>query len=162
MPQIVVFLKSLGWDINLEKSSRTPSQQFDYLGLAVRTDTDLLTKPDLQLCQFRAQTVVSPRQLELTTAFRSVELSDSLHQSGSPVHVPLQLWLAADWDHSPHLSRFSLSGKQLSQSLVPWLETVWLLVGVQLSSPSQDLYLYMDSSLEGWGAVLKEWEGLER
>ena len=38
------------------------------------------------------------------------------------------------------------------------METVWLFEGVKLSRPSPDLYLYTDSSLEGWGAVLNDQE----
>ena len=32
-PEIVAFLQSVGWEVNLEKSSLTPSQSFEYLGL---------------------------------------------------------------------------------------------------------------------------------
>ena len=38
------------------------------------------------------------------------------------------------------------------------MEIDWLLKGIQLSSPSPDLYLYTDSSAEGWGAVLNDRE----
>ena len=37
-PRIVQFLRSLGWEVNVDKLSLTPSQSFEYLGLFFRSD----------------------------------------------------------------------------------------------------------------------------
>ena len=36
--KVIAFLQSFRWEVNLEKSSLTPSQSFEYLGLRFRSD----------------------------------------------------------------------------------------------------------------------------
>ena len=45
-PEIVAFLQSLGSEVTLEKSSLTPSQSFEYLGLIFRTDLEIVHPAD--------------------------------------------------------------------------------------------------------------------
>ena len=45
-PVVVAFLQSLGWEVNLEKSSPTPSQSFEYLSLCFRTDLGIVRPAD--------------------------------------------------------------------------------------------------------------------
>ena len=68
---------------------------------------------------------------------------------------PIQFWLSARLDHS--LARIDLPllvDTELRDALIVWSETDWILQGVQLSSPNPDIYLFTDSSSEGWGATL--------
>ena len=64
-------------------------------------------------------------------------------------------WLASRWDHTlPSIDLF------LSVTLICWIaigvwsDTEWILRGVPLLSPQPVLYLFADSSMEGWGAFL--------
>ena len=66
--QGVQFLLSLGRDINIDMSSLTPSQSFEYGGLAVRTDPEvvcpavyLLAKLQPELTTFTSQIFITPR-----------------------------------------------------------------------------------------------------
>ena len=43
---------------------------------------------------------------------------------------------------------------ELQDDLVVWSETDWILEGVQLSCPIPDVFLFTDSSSEGWDATL--------
>ena len=70
-PRIIGFLRSLGWEVNMDKSSLTPSQSFEYLGLAFRSDLEvvrpadhLLAKLQWELTTFRSQIFVTPRNFQ--------------------------------------------------------------------------------------------------
>ena len=106
VPEIVAFLQSLGWEINLEKSSLSPSQSFEYLGLRFRTDLGvvlpadhLLEKLHRDLNVLTRKILVTPRELQsflgLINFFAPVVDLGRLHMR------PIQHWLASRWDHSP-------------------------------------------------------------
>ena len=62
---------------------------------------------------------------------------------------------SARWNHS--LSSIDLPlpvTLELGEALEVLADTAWILHGVPQLSPSPDVYLCTDSSLEGWGATL--------
>ena len=57
----------MGWEVNVDKSSLTPSQSFEYLGLFFRSDLEvvhpadhLLAKLQRELTVFESQTFITP------------------------------------------------------------------------------------------------------
>ena len=68
---------------------------------------------------------------------------------------PFQHWLAFHWYNTLPSIDLPLSvTPDLLEAIGVWSDTEWILRGVPLLSPQQDLYLFTDSSLEGWGASL--------
>ena len=65
-PRIFQFLRSLGWEVSVDKLSPTASQSFEYLGLTFHSDLEvvrpvdhLLAKLQRELTTFRSQLFVT-------------------------------------------------------------------------------------------------------
>ena len=64
-------------------------------------------------------------------------------------------WLASRWDHThPSIDLPLTVTHDLLEAIKVWSDTEWILHGVPLLSLQLDLYLFTDSSMEGWGASL--------
>ena len=66
VPEIVAFLQSLGWEVNLEKSSLNPSQSFEYLSLRFRSDLEIVDLADHLLDRLHRDLTVLMRKIPIT------------------------------------------------------------------------------------------------
>ena len=99
--RIVQFLRSLGWAVNVDKSSLTPSQSFNYLGLTFHPDLEVVHPADQaaklqqEMTTFRSQIFITPRNFQ-----SFLGLLNFLAPLGCLRMRPLQFWLSQRWDHS--------------------------------------------------------------
>ena len=98
-PRIVQFLRSLGWEVNVNKSSPTPSQSFEYLGLAFHSDLEVVRLADHMLAKllrelttFRSQIFVTPRNFQSLLGLLNF-LAPLVVLGRLRMH-PLQCWLS--------------------------------------------------------------------
>ena len=151
----------------------TLRQSFEYLSLCfgsylcvVRPADHLLDKLLQDLAVLSNQIHVTPRELQsflgLINFLAPLDLG-RLHM------CPIQFWLSAHWNHSHSSIDLPLPVTlELKETLEAWVDAAWLLQGVPMLSPSPDVYLCTDSSLEAWRATLNEkdvskfWRGSQR
>ena len=129
-PQIVEFLHSLGWEVNLEKLS--PSQSFGYLGLCFHADLSvvrpldhLLDKLQRDLMALSNQMFITPRKLQallgMLNFFALLVVLGSLH--------PLQFCLTSCWDLSLYTINLPIQiNVELRDALKIRTDMTWLLL----------------------------------
>ena len=150
----------LGVRINFSKSSLTPSQTWDYLGMRLRTlPLGVFPIPKrVQKLSSLIHVFVSCWQqpLPLWRQLLGVMSSLSTFVSGSRLRMrSLQLRLNASGRLLPNSASVSWDGSCLAD-LWWWSVESHLLVGLPLGLLHPDLALYADASDLGWGAFLAD------
>jgi hypothetical protein len=162
IPMILGFLHSLGWEVNRKKSNIKPRQSFEYLGVqfdtvkaVVRVADHLIEKGILTAYEQFPLNMVTPRRLQqIEGLFNS--LADYLIL-GRLFLRPIQMWRHRNWQTNVLTLDVPLQvTPELRRYLLPWRDRDWLMKGVALVTPSPDLFLFSDSSLVAWGAVLDD------
>ncbi|XP_048240261.1 uncharacterized protein LOC125373303 [Haliotis rufescens] len=138
-------LRYLGWIVNFQKSDLVPTRDLQYIGIRFQTGVNLVMVP-----QDRWDTIVSSvRRL--------------LHAPAS-VHTWQEvLGLLTSAQDLTRRGRLQLRPLEFPNLLVPlpaqlrchlewWLQPSNVCEGVFMSEPPFILHLFVDASLEGWGA----------
>ena len=152
--------QELGVRVNLAKSSLTPSQTADYLGMRLQTHP-LRVFPTLKRVLKLSSLVlefVSCRQHPLPVWCQLLGVMSSLSSivPGSRLWMrSLQLRLNAAGRLLPNSAAVSWDDSCL-EDLRWWSEESHLLVGLPLGLPRPDLSLFTDASDSGWGASLED------
>ena len=150
-------MKQLGWLISEEKSHLIPSRQLQYIGGLFQTDRDVLRVPE-----DRWEKIVSgatwalrhPLSLRQWQALLGLLTSaQELTARGRLMLRPLQKFLIPIAQKGDLEAKFRLPN-HLHRFLQWWTILSNVCTGVSLSVREKDLELYVDASLQGWGAHL--------
>ena len=127
----------LGFVLNLEKSELSPSQQFNYLGMAFDTSTMLvrpgakrLARLSQSLQRLRALPSASARQI--TALLGSMESLSALVPLGRLYKRPLQRQLASRWSHPQGWDVQVQLGLWFVDATAQWVDQSWLTLGVPI------------------------------
>lgn len=157
--QVLHLAESLGFIPNPEKCDLTPSQSFEYLGMAFDT-TSMLVRPTQARLEKLHSLLLDLRSSQTASARRLSSLLGTM-ESLAPI-VPLgrllkrplqrefrQRWNQAfqPWDAPIQLGPWFLS------STSQWLDLSLLASGVPIVSPTPEVELYTDASCVGWGGA---------
>ena len=152
--------QELGAQVNLEKSSLTPTQTLDYLGMRLQTlPLRVFPTPKrvLKLASLVSDFASCPLQpLALWRQLLGVMSSLSSIVPGSRLRLrSLQLRLNSAGRPLPGLDSVSRDASCL-EDLRWWSDESHLLVGLPLGLSHPSLSVFMDASDSGWGASLGE------
>lgn len=157
--QLVLHLSKLGLTVNWKKSAPWPARQTTYLGLAIDSEGMTATISDerwqatqAQLSRFIPGQTVTVRQLQ-----RLLGLMSSAHQVvplGLLFMRSIQGWLIREARARPLRGRDRLMVPEgIRPDLVHWNGACNSRVGVPLGLWSEEVTLFTDASLEGWGGI---------
>ncbi|XP_071101762.1 uncharacterized protein [Haliotis cracherodii] len=143
----------LGWIINLLKSDLVPTRDLQYIGIRFQTGVNLVKVP-----QDRGDMIVSSvsRLLHAPASVHTwqevlgllTSAQDLIHRGRLQLR-PLQRLL---YPHLEFINRLVPLPAQLRCHLELWLQPSNVCDGVFMSEPPFILHLFVDASLEGWGA----------
>ena len=136
--QVIYFLWSLEWEVNLDKSTLTPSSSFEYLGLLRQSTSSSHGGPSAGQTAAWSDCSVLP-DICYFSKFSSTTDCPDFRYAGITLYSPC----------TAHSGDF-----KIWDVLEVWKDTAWLLQGVL------DSYLFMDNSLEDWGASLS-WKDIK-
>ena len=155
---LVHLLRSLGFAINLKKSSHTPSQSLEYLGVTWNLQDLKLSLPEakvqkvLNLHRFALNSpTLSRRDLERIIGF--LNFTAPFRPLGRLYLLPIIQWMNA---HTTVHNRDSpvLLDASLIRILDPWSNHRALSAPVPMHIPNPSEELMTDASLFGWSGVL--------
>lgn len=155
--------RDLGFLVNWEKSSLTPSQDFVYIGVRFRTDLGLSLPPPDRVESILLQTEELSR-LSDVPARRLLQWLGLLNSAtdhvpwGRLFMRPMQLFLLSQWrpHRDPLDMRISLPHRVLESVWRFWGTAENLEKGMPLDRPVPTWTIETDASLFGWGASLRE------
>ena len=167
----VNLLRRLGWIINLAKSDLTPTQTLQYIGGLFQTHLALLSVPQDRMLGWLPQlrrAISEPLSLRewqhllgCLTACQDQTIRGRLHLR--PLQVFLRPWIRQD-----DVRSLIKLPEDLRPHLLWWTHPENVLSGVSLKPFEAQLQLFVDASLQGWGAHLEHqtaaglWSILER
>ena len=153
--------KDLGILINREKSDLIPKQSAKYLGMQIDTICARVFPTEKRIQNF----------LELSNEFLSSDLQPAIlwqrllgHMASLEKLVPcgrlrirsLQWQLKVNWSPTWNLPQHLVPlSEEVKQDLLWWMQEDHLRIGVPLTSPSPESFLYTDASNQGWGTHLE-------
>ncbi|XP_046582716.1 uncharacterized protein LOC124290072 [Haliotis rubra] len=149
-------LAQLGWLVNHQKSELEPTQDLQFLGIRFLTLENRILVPDdrwqsIQSCIPDA--LNSPLDLRTWQQLLGLLTSaQALTRKGRLQLRPLQRFLIA---HVDDVQKFAIP-QHLKQYLLWWTVRSNVCGGTCLREPDYDLHLYVDASLQGWGAHLND------
>lgn len=157
----MTLLQSLGFIINAQKSSLTPSQDQVFIGARIQTALDCVTLPldrhqailDQCALLLQQETVTARmvlRLLGLLAACKFVVPNCLLHMR------PLQLIFNRLWKPGLPLDSLLRIPNEFRENLLWWTHRANLSQGIRLSSPPPQHTISCDASMEGWGATWEE------
>lgn len=150
-------LRQLGWLVNREKSQLVPSQDLTFIGGRFRTDLGLLLVPPdrwTKIQSFVHRALVSPLRLrDWQSLLGLLTSAQALTLRGRLMIRPLQVFLSPYIRSDDTSVRISLPA-HLSQYLRWWTQPSNVCEGVSLLEFQHNQELFVDASLQGWGAHL--------
>ena len=159
---VVETLQGLGFLINFEKSSLTPSQDLKYLGASLRLDLGLAT-PTHERAQVLVTRAITLSKGDSAPASAWTSLLGLMSSMVDLVpycrfHMRmLQLHLGIYFRPSVHPdSRLVPMTGPMREELAWWSHIPNLMRGTQFPAPSVEITLTTDASLSGWGGHLLE------
>ena len=152
----------LGWIINWEKSSTTPTQSPIYLGAEILLDQGLVrpTGPRCQTLEEEVSLLLAAQAAQAATWLRVLGLMASMVDLVPWCRLrmrPIQIHLLAFF--RPSLRDLTVQvpvTPHIRPHLRWWLEGDCLTKGQVFPTPSPEVLLVTDASLEGWGASPRE------
>jgi len=156
--------QSLGLLINMEKSALEPTQSIQYLGMQIDSvlskvyPSEARIKRFSDLLQIFLKTEAPPAILWLRVLGHMVSLEKLVPRAR--LHMRSLQWkLKESW--SPITGNKFLKVQPSAEVLIDlvwWLTEENLRVGIPLTSPTPEILMFSDASLQGWGAHLTELE----
>ena len=152
-------LQQLGWIINEEKSQLTPARRLVFIGGLFLTDQDLLTVPLDRWNKIQAAVQRGLKQPLKLREWQSIlgllTSAQDLTRRGRLMIRPLQRFIR------PFIQRDALNARihlpvHLHRFLEWWTEESNVFVGVSLSEFVAEREMFVDASLQGWGAHLTD------
>ncbi|XP_071081484.1 uncharacterized protein [Haliotis cracherodii] len=143
----------LGWIVNLQKSDLVPTRDLQYIGIRFQTGVNLVMVP-----QDRWDKIVSsvPRLLHAPAAVHTWQEVLGLLTSAQDLtrrgRLQLRLLQRLLYPHLEFPNLLVPLPAQLRCHLEWWLQPSNVCEGVFMSEPPFILHLFVDASLEGWGA----------
>ena len=160
--QAMTLLHSLGFIVNDEKSSLTPSQQIIHLGFVIDTVTYSVSLPDQKVDKIKEECYnllkankVTIRQFSkliglLVSSFLAVRYAQ-LHTRYLEIYKTQHLNKVKSYDHTIYLS------KKIHSELTWWHDNIHDYNGTSISEilglDSWQFEIYTDASNVGWGAT---------
>ena len=148
----------LGWVVNVEKSSLTPSQVAIYLGISLDTRVGLAYPSERRIERWLSISEVflagqaQPALLWLRLLGHLVSL-EKLVPYGRLRIRPIQFQLRSGWSQIRDHPLIQVSLDQGTRDSILWWRTHSSLhKGIPLGSPLIEAFLFTDSSAVGWGA----------
>ncbi|XP_046570406.1 uncharacterized protein LOC124278679 [Haliotis rubra] len=146
----------MGWLVNHQKSELEPTQDLQFLGIRFLTSENRILVPDnrwqnIQSCIPDALNT----PLDLRTWQQILGLltsAQALTRRGRLQLRPLQRFLIA---HLDNVQKFAIP-QHLKQFLLWWTVRSNVCGGTYLREPNYNSHLYVDASLQGWGAHLND------
>jgi hypothetical protein len=160
IPEILLFVRSLGFLVNEKKSRLYPSQRFEHLGLLFDTSAQMIRPAD-HLVEKAILAGSATDLLVNLTPRRLMQVIGLLNALADFVPLgrlrlrPIQFWLRNRWSQKDKdLDGFLVATQTLSQALAQWTDSDWLLQGIPLVRAKPSCVLFTDASTWGWGASL--------
>jgi hypothetical protein len=155
-------VQELGWIVNMEKSSLTPSREFTFLGMKCNTAQNSvqpiqkrLDRLSLAVQNLRSEEYTSPRLLQ--SLIGSMVSTAGLIPYAALERRPLQYLLQEVWDRDLMSLDHKLKVTQSMREAVAWWSIPENLeASVLIQDPRQSVILITDASQVGWGAHLGE------
>ena len=150
----IVFCARLGWVVNVEKSSLTPSQVAIYLGISLDTRVGLAYPSERRIERWLSisEDFLAGQAQPALLLGHLVSL-EKLVPYGRLRIRPIQFQLRSGWsqvrDHP--LTQVNLD-QGTRDSILWWRTHSSLHKGIPLESPLTEAFLFTDSSAVGWGA----------
>ena len=154
--------KTLGLLVNWEKSELKPTQSIQYLGMLIDSVKSQVYPSESRIQRLRAllqsflMTEAPPAIVWLKVLGHMVSLEKLVPQAR--IHMRAIQWhLKERWSPitDPKTMQVQPSAEVLLD-LVWWLNEDNLRLGIPLTSPTPDILMFSDASLQGWGAHLEE------
>ena len=150
--------QSLGLSINFKKSTLTPSQEVEYLGVIFHLDTleFSIPKDKIDAVFLRSKQIASNHystRRELESLIGQIGFISTYLPLGRLYILPLISWLNAHSSPATRDSQLSIDNS-FTSFLQIWQDPVYLQRRTPMSIPTPTLQLMTDASLTGWGGVL--------
>ena len=152
----------LGWVVNVEKSSLTPSQVAIYLGISLDTRVGLAYPSERRIERWLSISgdflagQAGPALLWLRLLGHLASL-EKLVPYGRLRIRPIQFQLRSEWSQSRDHPLIQVNLDQGTRDSILWWRTRSSLhKGIPLGSPLIEAFLFTDSSAVGWGAHMAE------
>ena len=155
---VVSHLSSLGFMLNLEKSSLVPSQQTTFLGIMLDSTTlgARLSQDRIDTFLACARTLRLGDRVPYKTCMRVVGfMASAIHliRLGRFFMRPFQKWVLSLRIPPSQGSRLVRVSQACTRALEPWLRTAFLSRGVRMGLVLSVKFITTDASLSGWGAI---------
>ena len=151
------FLEYLGWKINVKKSHLEPTQTLTFIGGLFQTDQDRLTIPPDRWTKIQSAVERGLTQALNLRNWQSIlglfTSAQDLTLRGRLMLRPLQLFLIPHIQAEDLRHRFRLP-RHLRSYLQWWSVEENVCQGIDLTPFNPDRQLFVDASLQGWGAHL--------
>lgn len=152
-------LRQLGWIINLDKSHLDPTQELTFIGGFFRTNLDLVQIPRdrwEKILRFAHRGLAHALTLrEWQSLLGLLTSAQDLTLRGRLMLRPLQRFLCPHIQADDTKTRFALP-LHLHSFLRWWTVESNVCVGTSLTEFSHQRELFVDASLQGWGAHLEQ------
>ena len=156
---LVALLQSLGFTVNLKKSSLTPTQMITFLGFNIDSRSLIIALPvtKVQKIMECCQNLTTPPTVILRSVASLIGLLESCRPAiwRSPLHfrhLQMDLIEGLQMNQGCYDSRIALS-RGSKKELDWWLENTPSINNSPVHLPPPDLVITTDASKKGWGAV---------
>ena len=155
---LVHLLQCLGFLINFEKSVMSPTQELEFLGMVVNTNTLIVSLPADKIRQIRSR-IFNVASLSARLLSHFLGKLNAATQAVAPAplffrYLQQDLQLALAHGNQDYETLLSLSC-QAKEELVWWQENLSKWNGKPLRQKPGQMVIQSDASLSGWGAVCR-------
>ena len=156
---LVTLLQSLGFTVNLKKSSLTPTQMITFLGFSIDSRSMMIVLPVTKVQKILecCQKLTASQNVTLRSVASLIGLLESCRPAiwRTPLHfrhLQMDLIRGLQMNRECYDSQITLS-QGAQKELDWWLENTPSVNGSPVHLPPRDLLITTDASMKGWGAV---------
>ena len=157
---LIFLLQNLGLVINWGKSVLEPTQELEYLGMLINSNTMELSLPQTKLHDIQSRCKQMLAQ-DTTTVHKLAQLIGTLTATMQAIHPgplyyrEMQMLKTKQLLHSQTYSAKITLTPKCREELRWWLLHMETWNGKAIMSPGPDMIIQTDASLKGWGAYLE-------